>query len=286
MAVDNWWDADRENYPGWYDGGGTPVGNPVDGTPPAQTPRNGPPYTTANPPPPNTDPETEWVLNPTTGEFELRPRNQTPPPPGNTTTTNTPPPPGNTTTTTNTNGGFDMDFGELPDVNWSVFNPRQFTYDPFPGVSPFEFKEFKAPTLEQAEQNPGYQFAKKEMLGTLQNSYAGRGLARTPNAYNAFMQNVNNLAEQNYGNVFNRERDVFGTNEGNRFTAYQENTGNLFNTWKTNKDLALDIFDRDYKGDYDKFSFTRDAEKFDANTALQKWLAKVNSATTLARPVG
>lgn len=80
MAVQNYWESDYENNAYVPDSGGSPVGDPYDmGQTVAPQAASGPPYTVNNPPPPSDDPTKEWVLNPTTGQFELRPRNQTPP---------------------------------------------------------------------------------------------------------------------------------------------------------------------------------------------------------------
>lgn len=64
---------------------------------PTPAPAGGPPYTLYNLPPPPDDPAMEWILNPDTGEFELRPRGgqhgETPPtPPQTPPPTQTPPP--------------------------------------------------------------------------------------------------------------------------------------------------------------------------------------------------
>lgn len=176
-------------------------------------------------------------------------------------------------------------FADMENWNWPTFNPRALpTIPDAPTFAPFQFERFTAPTMEEAEQNPGYAFARGEMQKALQNRYFAQGLGRTPNAYNAILKNTNAFANQNYDNVFNRNLDVHRTNEGNRFTAFNQNNDNLFRTWEGNRDLQMGLYDRGYAQDRDRFGFEFDASKFDANAALQRWITRVNAAVAGSRP--
>lgn len=168
-------------------------------------------------------------------------------------------------------GGFDgFDFGAPPEAwNWPQFNaPRM---DP---ISPFVFEKFAAPTMEQAENEPGYAFAKKEGVGMIGNTAAGRGLARSAGTLKDFIKFGNSFAEQNYGNVFNRARDVFNTNEGNRFAAFNTNTDNQFKT-----------FDRNYRSAWDEFSPRMDASKLEFQERLDRWKSTVAALAQMSQPV-
>lgn len=186
--------------------------------------------------------------------------------------------------------------------NWPTFNAPRFSYGEFQAPAPFEPETFKAntfaaPSLAEAEAEPGYAFARDQGIHALENNASARGVLRSGGTLKDFLSFGNKFAEQNYGNAFNRSKDVFNTNEGNRFNAfntnegnrfnaYQANFGNALNTYGTNRDTAEHVFDRNYKGDWDMYSSQMDASKTEFGGALQKWLAQLNSLTQLSQPVG
>lgn len=76
---------------------------------------------------------------------------------------------------------------------------------PFEAVPQFEWSEaFTAPTLEQAKNEPGYQFASEEGRKALEASAAARGVLRTGGTLKDILGWGNKFAEQNYGGVFDR----------------------------------------------------------------------------------
>lgn len=206
-----------------------------------------------------------------------------PAPPGTPTTTL--PPTDKIPTTIGGFGGGNFSFGPSG-WNWPTFNAPRFSYGDFQAPAPFEFKTFNAPSLAEAEQEPGYAFARDQGIHALENNAAARGILRSGGTLKDFISFGNKFAEQNYGNSFNRSKDVFNTNEGNRFNAYQSNFGNALSTYGTNRDTAEHVFDRNYKGDWDMYSSQMDASKTEFGGALQKWLAQLNSLTQLSQPVG
>lgn len=88
------------------------------------------------------------------------------------------------------------------------FGPTRPTFN-FGPVPQFKAPRFNAPTLQDAQNEPGYAFARDEGLGALEHSAAARGLARTGGTYKGLMAWNNKFAEQNYGNVFNRALQAF-----------------------------------------------------------------------------
>lgn len=87
----------------------------------------------------------------------------------------------------------------------------------------FQAGRFSAPTLEEAQNQPGYQFGVEQGEKALQQSRASQGLLRTGGTLKDILDYGRNAATQNYGNVFNQNLDVFKTNEGGRVNAYNTN---------------------------------------------------------------
>lgn len=79
-------------------------------------------------------------------------------------------------------------------------------------LSPYPGGQFTAPTLAQAEQDPGYQFALTQGEKAVQNSAAAKGELLDPNAISAQDTYAQNLATTQYGNVYNRALQTYGTN--------------------------------------------------------------------------
>lgn len=83
--------------------------------------------------------------------------------------------------------------------------------------------QFKAPTLEEAQNQPGYMFGVQQGEKALQQSRASQGLLRTGGTLKDILDYGRNAATQNYGNVFNQDLSQFQTNEGGRVNAYNTN---------------------------------------------------------------
>lgn len=91
----------------------------------------------------------------------------------------------------NSNGGFDL-------VGRDNNNPLMQT--------------FSAPTAEQAQATPGYQFTLQQGLKATQNSAAARGLATSGAALKGASAYSTGLADSTYNDVYNRALSTFNTN--------------------------------------------------------------------------
>lgn len=87
--------------------------------------------------------------------------------------------------------------------------------------------QFQAPTLAQAQQEPGYQFALQQGTAALGNSAAASGNLLTGNTGEALQQYGQNLGEQNYQNVYNRAMQQYQQGY-NQFEQGQANTFNRY----------------------------------------------------------
>ncbi len=122
------------------------------------------------------------------------------------------------------------------------FNPPAWQgVTPFAAPAPFSYKDFTAPTIEDARNEPGFAFALDEGQKALQNSAAHAGTLRSGGAEKGLAAWTNQFADQNYGNVFNRAAQVYGTNRGNAAENYLTNYNIAADTWAKNtgqQDLA------------------------------------------------
>lgn len=91
------------------------------------------------------------------------------------------------------------------------------------------YQPFQAPTLEDAKQNPGYQFALDTGTAALDKSAAARGNIFSGTQGTALEQFGQGLGEQNYNDVYNRALSTYGTNF-NTFNTGQTNEYNRLGT--------------------------------------------------------
>lgn len=87
------------------------------------------------------------------------------------------------------------------------------------------YGQFNAPTAEQAQNTPGYQFQLQQGLNALQNSAAARGgLLSTGTAKN--LENYSQgLASTNYQNAYSNALNAYNTN----FNTFNTGQNNLYN---------------------------------------------------------
>lgn len=77
---------------------------------------------------------------------------------------------------------------------------------------------FQAPTAEQAQATPGYQFQLQQGLKSLQNSAAARGGLLTGGTSKAINDYAQGQASTNYGNTYNQALQAYQTNFGDQET--------------------------------------------------------------------
>jgi len=78
-------------------------------------------------------------------------------------------------------------------------------------------KGFTAPTMAEAENYPGYQFALKQGEEALQNSAAAKGNVFSGNTQEALNNYAQNSAQQDYSNVYNQMFNTYETNQANTY---------------------------------------------------------------------
>ena len=164
--------------------------------------------------------------------------------------------------------------------------PDPFQYDPF------AYEQFRAPTLADAQNEPGYDFAKREGERALQNSRAARGTVRTGSALKDLLKWGNAFAEQNYGNVYARTADSYDRNRANAYGSWDANRRNAADAYVTNYGVGRDVwdrnsalnettYDRNYKSGYDTFASNREGQKFTLDDAYRRWAAELEAKLNL-----
>lgn len=182
--------------------------------------------------------------------------------------------------------------------------PPPFSFDAYQAPQDFSYENFSAPSMDQAAAEPGYEFARREGQRALENSASARGITRTGGTLKDFIGWGNKFAEQNYGNVYNREANTYGMNRGNAFQnwganetaraqAYDRNRGNAFDAYKTNYDVnrdvygtnkgtALDLYDRAYQGAQGEYLSKYNPAALTFQDIYQRDRDKLNSLTGIA----
>jgi len=97
------------------------------------------------------------------------------------------------------------------------------------GAPAFKYGEFQAPSYQEAVSDPGYQFALKEGMGALQGSQAAAGVLRTGGSLQDLIDYGQQAGAQQYGNVYNRALQTYGTNLGTAKDIFAPRYG----SWET-----------------------------------------------------
>lgn len=105
--------------------------------------------------------------------------------------------------------------------------PKGISY--IPPAPQFTPPSFQQPTMEQALNEPGYQFALGQGVQGLDQSAAARGTLNTGGTLKDVLKYGQALGQQNYQNVFNRALDIYNTNYRGAYDAFQP----LMAQWNT-----------------------------------------------------
>lgn len=106
----------------------------------------------------------------------------------------------------------------------------------------FEMPEFKAPTMEEVEQSPGYQFRRQEGERALRRQLAAGGMMSSGAGAQAAVKYGQNFAEEGYNTEYDRAVKTYAIDQqrrGNRFNRLmglagmgQTATGSIVDTGK------------------------------------------------------
>lgn len=155
---------------------------------------------------------------------------------------------------------------------------------PLTAPTPFSYANFVAPTLQDAQNAPGYQFGLQQGEQALQNSAAAKGVLRTGGTLKDILGWGNQFATQNYGNVFNQQAQVYGTNRSNAADAYNTNYNVARDVWNLNTQEGLNAYDRQFNASAAAFNpqfqaaQLKFADLFNRQQLQQQTLASIANA--------
>jgi hypothetical protein len=91
--------------------------------------------------------------------------------------------------------------------------------------STFVPRQFVAPTMADAEADPGYAFGRKQVEDAVMNSASAQGISRAPQAREALIQRIGDYSQQRYGDVYARKFGEYQAGLGADERAYATNFG-------------------------------------------------------------
>jgi hypothetical protein len=148
------------------------------------------------------------------------------------------------------------------DINYNAPSPGRFTEN-YADPAAFRFadfagpSQFQAPTEEDMQADPGYKARMNAAMNSAKAAGASSGVLRTGGFVKGLQDRAQDVASQEYGNVYgrkkgewdtewNRAKDIYGTNQGNTKSAFDTNVRNKLDAyttrqgaWKSNADVAL-----------------------------------------------
>jgi hypothetical protein len=100
----------------------------------------------------------------------------------------------------------------------------------------FEFRDFAAPTIEEARANPGFQHALQEGLKAIERSKAAAGTVLNPATAKALNEFANQAADVNFANVYAREASEYDRSYNQALQQYLERR----DVFESNADRTFD----------------------------------------------
>lgn len=121
----------------------------------------------------------------------------------------------------------------LPQV--PTFNAPAYTPPPAFSFGGFQAPgAFTAPDQNAVLNDPGYQFRKQQANDAFMGNRAASGTAHTGGTVKDFLDYNQNMASQEYGNVWNRDYTAYNANFNNALNAYAANRSNAVGNYNTN----------------------------------------------------
>ncbi len=136
---------------------------------------------------------------------------------------------------------------------------------------------FAAPTLAEAQAQPGYQFGLNQGLGAIQNSAAAAGTLRGGGTLKSLFDYGNAAAEQNYGNVYSQDANTYNTNLGTKLAAYNTNWGTAKDVNSSQNAASQANYANAYQNAAGAFNPKFAAASASFSDMYQRWLAGLNA---------
>ena len=175
-----------------------------------------------------------------------------------------------------------------PALNYPSFTAPTFSAPAPFGYDPFAYESFAAPTLAEAQAEPGFEYALNQGVKAFENSKAYLGTYKSGATIKGLNDYARNMANQNYNQVFERKGQTYDRNRGNAFDTYTANRANAADAYTTNYGISRDVFDRTYQGAKDEYAprarqselqFARDWDQYayEGDDAYRRWKAMIDA---------
>ena len=123
--------------------------------------------------------------------------------------------------------------GYNPSGGWGPGTGR--TFETFGGAPQFQWDKFVAPNPQDVYNDPSYQFRLGQGIDAIQGSAAAQGLLRTGGTLRDITGYGQDLASQEYGNMFNRSLQGWGANYQGGRDAFAP----AYGSWENMQNQAL-----------------------------------------------
>ena len=132
---------------------------------------------------------------------------------------------------------------------------------------PFAFDQFRPPTAESILADPSYQFRQDQARGMVENSAAGRGLLNSGGTLYDLLNLGSNMASQEYGNIWNRDFNLWGAENQNKLNAFATNYGITGDAYGRIEDQYKDLRSTFYQNQNNPFQKLFQVAGLGANAA-------------------
>lgn len=186
-------------------------------------------------------------------------------------------------------GGYQPpNYGSLPALNYPSFQAPQFNAPSAFSYDPFAYESFQAPSIAEAQAEPGFEYALGQGVKAYENSKAYLGTYKSGSTIKGLNDYARNMANQNYNQVFERKGQTYDRNRGNAFQNYTANRTNAADAYATNYGISRDVFDRNYQGAKDEYApRAREAElnfgrqwdqyAYEGDDSYRRWKAMIDA---------
>ncbi len=140
-----------------------------------------------------------------------------------------------------------------------LVSPEPFEFAGYEGAQPFEFpdwvppEEFEAPSYEAAMSDPGFQFRLKQGQLALERSAAAKGTLLTGGTLKGLMDYSQELAGEEYGQVYGRAADVYNKGYTSSLSEFEKNYGKAAGSYATNEELRAEAYDRSRSNAFENY---------------------------------
>jgi hypothetical protein len=147
--------------------------------------------------------------------------------------------------------------------NYGFYTPApEFNFD----YEDFAYDPFQAPDPNGIFSDPSYQFRMDQGRKALEQSAAGKGVLRTGGTLKDILAYGQNMASQEYGNIFDRAHRTYDTNRRNAFENFTTNHTNRYTIardryaptlldWQTRMSMGQRAADLEFERMYDAWKY-------------------------------